>query len=70
MHVQIGDSRGQAIAMKEILQLNLAMLERADCNVTRFSNQEMVKNIIDNFCDLTRNTEFPSTTEETFYRSC
>jgi hypothetical protein len=39
----------QAITMKETLQLNLAMLERADCKVTRFSDQEMVTIIIHNF---------------------
>jgi hypothetical protein len=51
-------TRRQAIAMKETLHLNIAMLERADCKVTRFSCQEMVTIIIHNFCDLMREVEF------------
>jgi hypothetical protein len=59
----------QAIATKETLQLNLAMLDRADCKVTRFrvSYQEMVRSIIDNYCDMTMETTFPITTERTFF---
>jgi hypothetical protein len=53
--------------MKETLQLNLAMLERAECKVTRFSNQEMVSIIIKNYCDLLREVEFPNTTEKIFF---
>jgi hypothetical protein len=60
-------TRRQAIAMKETLQLNLAMLKRADCKVKRFSDQEMVTSIIDNYCDLMRNTDFPNTTENFFF---
>ncbi len=54
---------------KETLQLNLAMLERVNCKVTRFSFQEMVTRIVDNFCDLMRNTEFPTlnTNEKIFF---
>jgi hypothetical protein len=52
--------------MTETLQLNLAMNKRAYCKVTRFSDQEMVTSIIDNFCDLMMNTEFPNTAEKIF----
>jgi hypothetical protein len=58
----------QAIVMKETLQLNLAMLERAECKVTRFSNhQEIVTIIIKNYCDLLREVEFSNTTEKIFF---
>ena len=60
-------TRRQAIAMKETLQLNLAMLERAECKVTRFSDQEMVTIIIKNYCDLMREVEFPNTTEKIYF---
>ena len=59
-------TRRQAIAMKETLQLNLAMLERAECKVTRFSDQEVVTIIIQNYCDLMREVEFPNTTEKIY----
>ena len=57
-------TRRQAIAMKETLQLNLAMLERAECKVTRFSNQEIVTTIIKNFCDSMKRTGFQNITEK------
>ena len=41
-------TRRQAISMKETLQLNLAMLERAECKVTRFSDQEIILSSSDN----------------------
>ncbi len=49
----------QAIAIKESLQLKIAMLERADCKVTRLSDQEMVTSIIDIFrcCWKTQQTD-------------
>ncbi len=50
--------------MKETLQLNLAMLERAECKVTRFSYQEIVTTIIKNFCDFMRTADFPNVTEK------
>ena len=43
------------------------MLERAECKVTRFSDQEMVTIIIKNYCDLMREVEFPNTTEKIFF---
>ncbi len=57
----------QAVAMKETLQLNLAMLERAECKVTRFSDQGTVTIIIKNFCDLMRKVEFPNITEKIIF---
>ncbi len=60
-------TRRQAIVMKETLQLNLAMLEQADCKVTRFSDQETVTNIIGNLCDLMKEVEFPNITEKIFF---
>jgi hypothetical protein len=60
-------TRRQAIAMKEILQLNLTKLERAECKVTRFPDQEMVTIIIQNYCDLMREVEFPNTTEKVYF---
>ena len=57
-------TRRQAIAMKETLQLNLAILERAECKVTRFSDQEIVTTIIKNFCDEMKRTEFQNITEK------
>ena len=43
------------------------MLERAECKVTRFSDQEMVTIIIKNYCDLMREVEFPNTTEKIYF---
>ncbi len=60
-------TRRQEIAMKETLQLNLTMLERAKCKVTRFSDQEVLRIIIQNYCDLMREVEFPNTTEKIYF---
>ena len=57
-------TRSQAISLKETLQLNLAMLERAECKVTRFSDQEIVTTIIKNFSDYMREVDFPNLTEK------
>jgi hypothetical protein len=57
-------TRSQAISLKETLQLNLAMLERAECKVTRFSDQEIVTNIIKNFSDFMKGVAFPNLTEK------
>ncbi len=61
-------TRRQAVAMKETLQRNLAMLERAECKVTRSSDQDTVTTIIKNFCDAMKihswkKTEFRNITE-------
>jgi hypothetical protein len=60
-------TRRQAVAMKETLQLNLTMLERAECKVTRFSDQETVTIIIKNYCDLMKEVEFPNITEKIIF---
>jgi hypothetical protein len=43
------------------------MLERAECKVTRFSDQEMVTIIIKHYCDLMKEVEFPNITEKIFF---
>jgi len=50
--------------MKETLQLNLAMLERAECKLTGSSDQEIVMTIIKNFCDAMKRTDFRNITEK------
>jgi len=61
---KIPTSRQEAMDMKDILQLHIAMLEKAECKPTRSGDQEMVDEIVRNHVAGFRHATYPNLAEK------
>jgi hypothetical protein len=60
---KLAHNHAEAIASKDSIKLNLAMLEQAECMLTGQKDKELIDNILDNYWGSINKSSLPPTTK-------